>query len=140
MGDTDSTDPQLQDGEVDGLLNANTPGGSTNPDPYLAAVQACLSLASRYARRADKTTGDLTISYANISKGYYELAAEIKVQAMRHSAVPVPYAGGLTFGDRSIDEENDDLVHSFVSVGFTDNEGALVDDNSNSAFEIVVPE
>jgi hypothetical protein len=137
IGDIDPTDPQLQDSEVDGLLNANCPTGSLLPNTYLAACQACLSLAARYTRKASMSVGDLSIQYGAVSNNYRSLEKTIRAQAQRHLVV-TPYAGGISIADMEIDQDNQDIVQPWVTVGFTDNEGAAPD--FGSCFQVNVPD
>lgn len=113
IGDTDSTDPQLSDEEITWLLSQNA------SNIYQAAMEACTILAARYARRANKTVGDLSIQAASISKQYTELRATIRESALRHS-VPVPYAAGIRQSDADEDRDDDDMVRPQFGVGMMD--------------------
>lgn len=103
LGDTIETDPQLQDGEVAGLLAQNA--GS----PYQAAIEGCRALASYFARQADKSVGDLHILASQRSRAYLLLIKDLEAQAMRHDA-PTPYMGGISVADKQIDQDDDDVV------------------------------
>lgn len=127
VGDTDTTDQQLQDSEVDGLISAEV-------DVYLAALAACGVLSARYSRRASKSVGNLSIQYSNISKQYAELRASIERQALRHNA-PTPYAGGISQSDMEGDQGDDDLVQPNFTVGMDDNPGSA----AGQGFTQVVP-
>lgn len=114
VGDTDSADQQIQDEEIDWLLSQN---GS---DVYQAALAACTSLSARYARRANKTVGNLSIQYSNLAKQYDDQYKRIERQAARHT-VPTPYAGGISNSDMLTDIDDTDLNQPAFSVGMTDN-------------------
>ncbi len=79
IGDTDSTNQLLQDAEIDWLLS------QWNNDAYVAATQACNSLATRFAAKSDysKSVGDLSIStqYGQQADRYRALAAALAAQA-----------------------------------------------------------
>jgi len=102
IGDTDSTDAQLQDLEVDYLLTKYTTAAK-------AALAACLALASKYARLCDKAVGDLRISYSQRQKHYLDLARELRARvAVR------PYAGGLSASEKeSVNDDTDRIVPAF---------------------------
>lgn len=122
IGDTDTTDQQLQDSEVDGVLAGTTSSGAPPSalDPFGAAVASCLALSAKYTRKANKTTGDLSIQSGSIAKAYRDLIPSIKTQAQRY-ATPIPYSGGLSKGDMEMDEQDDDVNHSKFRVGMDDN-------------------
>lgn len=103
IGDVNSADPQLVDGEITGLLAQNS------GNPYQSAIEAARSLAARYARQVDKTTGDLSIKAAERSKAYAALVKSLTAQAIRFST-PVPYAGGISISDKDANQDDDDLV------------------------------
>lgn len=143
VGDTDSSDPQLMDGEVNGLIlqNSSDPTGAvqTGQDLYQAAIAACGALSARYARKATKSTGDLTISYSGISKTYADLAKTLTAQALRHASI-TPYAGGISLGDMETDTEDDDLNQPQFSVGMDDNPDTAVSITGGaSGFSQAVP-
>jgi hypothetical protein len=138
VGDTDSNDQQLDDQEVDGLLNANQPVGSPFPNVYLAAAQACISLAARYMRRASMTVGDLSIQLAQVADNYRNQRKYILALANRHlQGGTQPYVGGISESDMDADETDEDLVEYWVTLNFTDNEGAST---LGQAWTRVVPE
>lgn len=85
--DTDSTDPLMQDAEIDWLLAQVT-------NVYQAAHDACYALGAKYARLADqsKSVGDLSLSlsYGSMSERYIGLANEFMELASRRD-VPTPW-------------------------------------------------
>lgn len=140
VGDTDDNDPQLQDTEVDGLLQGNVASGALpmNLDPFAAAVAACIGLAAKYSRRANKTTGDLSIQSGAIAKAYRDMIPAIKGQAQRY-ATPVPYSGGLSKGDMDMDKMDDDLNGPQFTVGMDDDPNQAPGALNGGGFSQVVP-
>lgn len=116
IGDTDSEDPLLQDSEIQGLLAQNS------GDPYLGSASACRAVASRYAREADKSVGDLRIASSQKAKAYEAMVMQMMDEAQRYS-VGAPYAGGIRWSDKCIDQENDDVVAPAFSKGLMDDQG-----------------
>lgn len=116
IGDTDSTDQLLQDGEVLGLLTQN------NSSVYQAAIEGARSIAALFARQADKTVGDLHIIASQRTKAYEALIKSLQAQAMRHDA-PLAYAGGISISDKENNEEDDDLVAPSFTKGMMDDPG-----------------
>jgi hypothetical protein len=114
IGDTDDTDEQLQDEEIDAMLADNS------SEPYAAAIACAYVLAAKYSRRADRSVGDLSISYNQIGDSYRKLATQLKSQAATSSAGFKPYAGGISISDKEVDEENDDLKRPNFKLGMHD--------------------
>lgn len=89
---------------------------------YLCAAGLAGTLAIKFARQADKTTGDLSISYSTRARTFAELAAALTAQANRRS-VPTPFAGGISKADKDTNRDDDDIVEpAFVRDGM-DNVG-----------------
>lgn len=116
IGDTNASDPQLQDGEVEGLLAQN------NGSAYQAAIEGCRALAGYFARQADKSIGDLHILASNRWKAYLLLVKDLEIQSLRHDC-PVPYAGGISKADKEIDQDDDDIVTPAFAKGMMDDPG-----------------
>ena len=146
VGDTDGSDPQLQDGEIDGLIS-NTKAGSSAQgitstslvtDVYQAAIAACVTLAAIYTRKANRSVGGLSVQAAAIADNYRKLRADIMSQAARHS-VPVPYAGAISVADKEIDANDPDIPSWDFTVGMDDNPMKAPDFNFGGGFTQVVP-
>jgi len=71
VGDTKSTDQQLQNETIEALLV------DTGDNPTAAAVQAAKLIAANYSRQADKWVGDLKILASQKSRAYYELSKQL---------------------------------------------------------------
>jgi hypothetical protein len=143
VADTNAGDPQLQDGEIAGLLlqNSGDPTGATTntQDVYQTAIAAATSLMAKYTRLANRTVGDLSIDYASVAKQYQALIAQLSAQAIRHSS-PIPYAGGISLGDMEIDQGDDDVNQPNFSIGMDDNPDTAVSiTGGNSGFSQAVP-
>lgn len=121
IGDTDTNDQLLSDEEI-AWVNSEASGSTTATTAvYDAAMRCCLTIASKLAREADKTIGDLSVSMSQRAKAYREQAVELKNLATREGAVPIPYAGGITISDKEVDEQNSDLFRSWFSSGQFEN-------------------
>jgi len=84
---------------------------------YEAAYRACLAIASKLSRLADKQIGDLSVSLSQKAKGYLSQAEEFKSLAQVTNYVPIPYAGGITISDKEIDQDNPDIFSGWFSSG-----------------------
>lgn len=110
VGDTDTTDQLLQDAEIDWVITQAGPSPATGDVIYEAAHRCCHAISGKFAREADKEIGDLKVSLSQRAAAYNRLAADMKALALRLGNTPVPYAGGLTWSDKSIDRDNPDLI------------------------------
>ncbi len=100
IGDTDSTDPQLTDAEVDYFLSQN---GTVNA-ASLAAVRAIMA---EYARLVTKSVGDLRVNYSDRLKAYQSLEKQMKAKLITTAK---PIAGGISISRKKTVEEDTDRV------------------------------
>lgn len=103
IGDVDGVDPQLTDEEIAFYITSE---GST----YKAAAAAARGLMSLYARKADKSVGDLSISYSQRQTHYAALAADLSRRAA--SRTGRPYLGGSSKSDMDTENADTDRVDS----------------------------
>lgn len=121
IGDTDTTDQLVSDEEI-AWVNTEASGTSTATTAlYDAASRCCLTIASKLARQADKSIGDLSVSLSQRSTAYKAMAMEMKGLAARSGNVPIPYAGGITISDKDIDQENSDIFRTWFVAGQFEN-------------------
>lgn len=99
IADTDESDPQLFDSEIDYEL-------TVFPNAILAASSCARKLATRYARKVNKRVGDLSISYGDIGKQYAALADELESRG--NSFGLEPYSGGTSIADKRAVASNTD--------------------------------
>lgn len=70
--DTDTNDQLLQDAEINWCIS------QAGDSVYQAAHDAAYAIASKFSRMAtSKTVGDLSLSYSDRAKAYFELANEL---------------------------------------------------------------
>lgn len=117
VGDTDSSDKQVTDFEI---AYAITQGGSARG----AAVLIAKALASKYARLADRSIGDLSISYSQRVKNYLDMAQRLEKElAAGYGAILDVYAGGISIADKDTVEEDEDRVWPGLGIGMHDAPG-----------------
>ena len=126
IGDTDTTDQLLNDEEIAWINNQVTGSDTATSGVYTVAVRACLTIASKFSRMADKSVGDLSVSMAQKAHAYRDQANVLKSLAMAEGGVPTPYAGGISLSDKEIDQDDSDIVRyfsvgQFVNAGSADN-------------------
>ena len=109
IGDTESTDPHLQDEEIAWLLSIH------GDDIWETARAAAENIGISYAHRANysKTIGDLSISeqFATSADQFYKLANKIKDQRYR-LAPPMPIVNSssiVSTDDRNVEDYNTDF-------------------------------
>jgi hypothetical protein len=89
IGDTDSTEPLLEDEEIEFCLSQT---GSF----YRATSMAAHAIATRLSREASFTAGNLKVDLATRAKSYADMAARFKAWAeQEESPLESPVAGGL---------------------------------------------
>lgn len=91
IGDTITTDQQMQDAEITFSLAQN--GNST----YMAASWACRTLASKFARMVTtQLDGALSADYSDLMMHYQQLADNLEYQGKTSGASLGVLAGGIT--------------------------------------------
>lgn len=117
-GDTDTTDQLVTDEEIAYAIaqEANNRG---------AAVRVARAVAAKFARRSDMSVGDLSYSYSQRAKAYYELADKLELDAALYSAMP--YAGGITISGKETVENDSDRAPPAFKRGGMDNPASAAD-------------
>lgn len=110
IGDTDTTDQQLQNEEIRYLLA--TYGGVTD-----ASIHAAEALAAKYARQVDKKVGDLSISASAKVEHYTTIASSLRNSV---SVAALPYAGGTSISRKETVAADSDRVSPSVWRGLHD--------------------
>lgn len=119
VGDTDTTSQEMTDAEVDAMI------ADAANEPYAAAIACAYALASKYARKVDKSIGDLSISWGQVAKGYRDLVQQLRIQAAGAAGVLAPYAGGISVSDKEGDREDSDRVQPHFRTNLHDYEVPL---------------
>ena len=77
VGDTDQTDPLVQDEEIEFVLTQYVPVEGS--PAWLAAAHVADGIAAKFARKADRSLGSLSISASQQRDHYRELAADLRM-------------------------------------------------------------
>lgn len=113
IGDTDTTDQQLQDEEIAFIL-------SDEGNLYRAAASCAMTIAGKYARRVDyaMNRGEVQETLSQLQTQYTQLAKDLRRRASRDIAA---YVGGQSISEKAIDSTNSDLVQPiFTKSGMTE--------------------
>lgn len=116
IGDTNDTDQQLQDEEVEWLLTQHS-------NVYFAGALGAERIASRYARATSKSVGGLSISYGERQTHYSNLAAALRAEASRAGGTPTPISLARSKAAKEAREQDEDLNLTPLSIGMHDNLG-----------------
>lgn len=111
VGDTDTTDQQLQDAEIDWLL-------VENPNAQMAAAHACEAIAAKYARLVSTSNLSLSVSAGDRQAHYLALAMKLRKQAQDGGAEM--FVGGTRYSQKEAREENADEVQPNFEIGEDD--------------------
>lgn len=113
VGDTQTTDQQLQDEEILATM-------ATRSTPYGAAAELCLALSTKFSRMVDQSAGSFKIAYSNMAKAYASRALQYEQKAALEGSGN-PYAGGISIADMQSQEGNSDRVNPIFTIGMDDN-------------------
>lgn len=105
LGDTDTTDQQVQNEEVVFALSEN------GDNVYYSAAWLARVVASKYSRKVDtQLDGALSAKYSDLQKHYLSLADTLEYQGKTAGAVIGVAAGGLTKSDINAVRSNTDRI------------------------------
>lgn len=103
IGDTDTTDQQVQDSEISFALL------ETSDEIYGAAALMARTLASKFAREVDVTFDAVRDSNSQRADAYHKLAVRLdKKASTAGGGLGVPAAGGISIADIDGVEDNPD--------------------------------
>lgn len=113
VGDTDASEPQLQDEEIAFFL------AESSNSVYGAASIACRSLAAKYARMVDVEVDQngMNSKFSQMQKAYDALAIRFERESKKRSAsggLGVPAAGGIRLDEtRAVEEDTNRVLPAF---------------------------
>jgi hypothetical protein len=111
-GDTDTTDQLMSDEEIAFALS------ESGSNVKLAAALVCEVLAAEFARKADASVSDLSISYSQRYNQLLRQAALLRATASRGA---IPLAGGISVSRVAVADEDTDRVEPGFKRGMLDN-------------------
>lgn len=114
VGDTLTSDQQLQDEEINALV-------ATTSTIYGAAAACCNALASKFSRSVTFKAGQSSANFSDLAKAYRLQALGFDQQAALFGS-GLPYAGGLSKADKAQQEANTDRVLPQFNYDMDDND------------------
>ncbi len=107
IGDTDTTDQQLQDEEIDYFLDSN------DDALYATSKQCVLALIAKYSREVDTWMGHTRVERSQRVRNYKNLLEKLESDITRLLAVM--RVGGLVVSEKVSDLTDSDAVQPFFS-------------------------
>jgi hypothetical protein len=101
IGDTDSADPVLSDGEITYALEL------ASNDLNQAAIYACEFAVAKYSKQPDTRFGPSSVSGSQRSSQYADLLKQLRRRTVT-SGGALPYSGGISKSDKETEEANTD--------------------------------
>jgi len=108
VGDVDTADQQITDEEIAYAV-------ANEANNLYAAARIALTLASKFARKANLQVGDLRKSFRDLQANYLDLAQRLRIEGAKSGTVA--YAGGISISDKDAVREDSDRVQPRFSRG-----------------------
>ena len=121
IGDTISTDPLLTDEEITALLGMYG-------DWQKASVEACRSIAAKFARQPDTKVSRVAFSNSQKAQMYLSMAKSIEAEMGMHVA---PWCGSISQDWKESEQDDDDRVEPSFARGMSDTENLRLDAEVN---------
>tara|TARA_R100001086_G_scaffold16743_2_gene8189 strand:- start:18 stop:482 length:465 start_codon:yes stop_codon:yes gene_type:complete len=127
VGDTDTTDQQVQDEEILFAI------AQTGTNVYRAAAYVAKTLGAKFARKVNiEIDGQIRAEYSDLHKHYDNLSKVLEYQAKTSGAVISMEAGGRSKSEMETARSDTDRVSSGIRRDMFDNPP---DDDSNYLFD-----
>ena len=106
VGDNDNDDIQITNDNIVFALD------ETGDDVYAAAAVCARAIAAKYSRQVDTRFESVASDYSQRAENYYKLARRLEQQSKKYGkkGLGMPDAGGLTYTDIDLADENPDRV------------------------------
>lgn len=115
LADNTTDNIEFQDEEIDLLL-------ADEGSKERASIAGARAIAARYARRASKKIGRLSIDSSKIADAYFKLAEQLEAGLGRRAGgTEGIYAGGISRSDKLTEEQDEDRVDPTFARGQFDN-------------------
>lgn len=124
VGDTDTTDQQFSDEEIVAVV-------ARSASERAAAAELASSLSLRYARKANVTSGPLSVQWSSVSAAYAARAADL--MSSSGGNVPGIAVGGSTYSQRDRLSEDTDRIPPALRTGAFRNPAAGTASTDDSA-------
>lgn len=126
-GDTDTTSQLVANETIVGVL---TMYGNV----FRSAAAICRAIAAKFSRQADEAIDDMRKNLSQRATAYAARARELDDQAVALTAVgatPMPFAGGISIGDKETRADDADRVDPFFTRDMMEGTPSLVTDQND---------
>lgn len=110
VGDTDTTDQQVQDAEITFALS------QASNDIYLAASITAEAIAGKYSRLVNSSFEGMRTDYSDLVSQYQSLARKLKQDSKKFGSTGIgsPDAGGISISEiDSVEDDSDRPTPAF---------------------------
>lgn len=114
VGDTDESEPQLTDGEIEYLLSIY------NQVVLNASIRACEMLMAKYARLVNETVGSVKVDWSTRQAQYREMRDDLTMRLAKEDCTP--FAGGISVTQKITEAQNTDRVKPDFTKHMMENE------------------
>ena len=102
LGDTDSSDPLLNDTEINWVLS------QYNNTPITAAIRCCENIIAKFSRMADEGVGQVKINFRQKAQNMRDLQTTLSNRLAMEDCSP--FAGGISISQKQVQCQNSDRV------------------------------
>lgn len=114
IGDTDSREPLLLDGEIEYLLELY------NNVVLNASIRACEMVMAKFTRLVDETVGSVSVQWSSRQQSFMKLRNELTSRLAKEDCIP--FAGGISVSQKVTERQNSDRVNPDFSKHMMENE------------------
>lgn len=115
IGDVDSSNPILQDEEIDFAIDSQS-------NVYYAAAECAIAIAARYAPDVNVTIDGMSVQNQDKMKKYQAIANNLRMRATSNPKfAPAPIITGISISDMQSVDQNSDRPASAFEIGEFDN-------------------
>ena len=117
VGDTDSSDPLVQDEEITFALS------QANNNVYYAAAWICRVIAAKFSRMVTtQIDGALSAHYSDRAKQYQQLATQVEAQGKKTSGKSLGvFGGGISVAAVEVNNQDTDRIQPVFTIDRFDN-------------------
>lgn len=114
IGDTDSTEPLLLDGEIEYLLSIY------NDVVLNASIRACEMIMAKFARLVNERVGSVSVDWKDRMDSYMKMRNDLTMRLAKEDCLP--FAGGISKTQKRQEVANTDRVKPDFSKHMMEND------------------
>lgn len=114
VGDTDNSEPLLQDAEIQYVLNIY------NQVVLNASIRCCEMIMARFARLVNQKVGSVSMDYKDRIAQYKEMRDDLSIRLTKEDCTP--FCGGISISQKQQEVHNTDRVKPDFSKHMMEND------------------